>query len=88
MSRRINLDKPNLPDPQCMAWLEANGIDPSGVPAAQEVLVEDDQITLVEYVRSLDGFKLPVHDSNGELCGWKKHLVTVPMLSAPENHGL
>ena len=60
----------------------------NGVPAAQEALVENGQITLVEYVRSPDGFKLPIHDDNGELCGWKKHLVTVPLLSAPENHGL
>jgi len=87
-SRRINLDYPSLPDPRIIAWLEANDIDPSGVPAAQEALVENGQITIVEYVRNADGFKVPVHDSDGELTGWVRHLITLPLLSAPENHGL
>jgi len=88
MSRRINLDVPNLPDPRIVAWLEANNIDPKNTPAAQEALVEDNRVTLIEYVLGADGFKLPVHDSDGEPIGWVKHTVTVPLISAPENHEL
>lgn len=82
-SRRINLDTLVLPDPQRMAWLEANGIDPKKVPAAQEVLIEDGQITLAEFVmnpegsKQLDDYGVPV-----------KVLRTVSLVSAPENHGL
>lgn len=88
MSRRINLDYPSLPDPRVIAWLEANNIDPKNIPAAQEALVEDNRVTLIEYVLGADGFKLPMHDSAGELTSWVKHTITVPLRSAPENHGL
>jgi hypothetical protein len=81
-SRRINLDTPVIPDPQRMEWMEANGIDPHMVPAAQEVLVEEGQITFVEFATATDGHKIigPA--------GYEKVLRTIPLVSAPENHGL
>jgi hypothetical protein len=79
----INLDTPVLPDPARCAWLEANGIDPAKVPAAQEVLVEDGQLTFVEFLYRADGRKLV--SPGGEV---EKILRTVPLVSAPENHGL
>lgn len=85
MSRRINLDTHVLPDPQRCAWMEANGIDPNTVPAAQEVLVDGDKITFVAFVLE-DGHK--VQDPTTSEHRWLKELRTVPLLSAPENHDL
>jgi len=84
-SRRINLDTPVLPDPQRMAWLEANDVDPSTVPAAQEALVEDGKLTFVALVQE-DGHS--VQDPTTSEHRWLKELRTVPLISAPENHGL
>jgi hypothetical protein len=81
-SRRINLETPVLPDPQRYAWIEANGIDPSTVPAAQEVLVEDGKLTFIQFALNAEGQK-QVRDD-----GYEKVLRTVPLISAPENHGL
>jgi hypothetical protein len=83
-SRRINLDTPIIPDPQVMAWMEANGIDPHNVPAAQEVLVKDGQITFVEFVRNEDGIMI----LRDEVHGFEKVLRTVPLISALEDHNL
>lgn len=80
--RRINLDVPDLPNEQHMAWLRANDIDPFDVPAAQEVLVDDGQITYVKFERDADGIKIIGPD------GCEKVLRTVPLVSAPEDHGL
>lgn len=85
-SRRINLDTPILPDPQMIAWMEANGINPSAVPAAQEVLVEDGRITYVEFELTPDGAKIIDHDGGDPRC--RSFLRTVPLVSAPEDHGL
>jgi hypothetical protein len=81
--RRINLDTPVIPDPQRIAWMEANGIDPFSVPAAQEVLVTDHEIKFVQFVRSPDGIKKLSAEG-----GYEKELVTLPLISAPQNHGL
>jgi hypothetical protein len=81
-TRRINLNTPEIPDPACMEWMAANGIDPWKVPAAQEVAVHDGQITFIEFVTGPDGFKKLGSD------GYEKALRTVPLVSAPENHGL
>lgn len=83
MSRRINLDTPVLPDPQRTAWLEANGIDPRNVPAAQEVLIENGQLTFVEFVRSADNGALLIEDDH-----YLKVLRAVPLISPPEEHNL
>jgi len=85
-SRRINLDTPVLPDPQRMAWLEANGVDPTTVPAAQEVLVEDGNLTFVEFAKGPDGVMILDHDGGDP--HYRKVLRTIPLVSAPENHGL
>ena len=82
-SRRITLDTAMLPDPKRMEWMEANGIDPWKVPASQEVLVEDGKLTFVEFVLDPSGFKKLDAD-----CKPERILRTVPLVSAPENHGL
>lgn len=81
-SRRINFESFNIPDPRVMAWCEANGIDPHNVPAAQEVLIENGQITFLEFVRNEDGVIIIDGDS------YAKVLRTVPLVSAPEDHNL
>lgn len=85
-SRRINFNTPILPDPRVMAWCEANGIDPSNVPAEQGALVEDGRITFVEFVRNEDGVKI-IDDGGGDP-HYRRVLRTVPLLSAPEDHNL
>lgn len=82
--RRINLDVPDIPDPKICAWLEANGIDPSDVPAAQEVIVKDGEISFSQFVRRGDMTR--VLNLAGD--AYVKEARTVPMLSAPENFGL
>lgn len=82
--RRINLYTPNLPDPQRMAWMEANGIDPTLVPAAQEAIVTDTEISVIQFVRGEDGYLQLRPDAQS----YEKQLITVPLISAPENHGL
>ena len=89
MSRRININTPKLPNPQVMAWFEANGIDPGNVPAAQEVLVKDGELTFVEFLLEQTVPGAPPHktmDADGSR--YKKVLRTIPMTSAPEAHGL
>ncbi|MET4095112.1 hypothetical protein [Arthrobacter sp. UYCu712] len=85
-ARRINLDVPNLPDPRLIAWFEANGIDPGQVPAAQEVLIDGDQLTYVEFYRDPTGAK--ILDEDGGDPHYRKVLRTVTLTSAPENFGL
>jgi len=75
-------------DPRVIAWLEANEIDPRDTPAVQHVQVSGGHLILQEFVRGPEGFKLPIHDENGEACAWQKQTITRPLLSAPEDHGL
>lgn len=84
MSRRVDLDSPNLPDPKSVAWLEANNIDPSSVPAAQKALIDEEGLTLLFFIEDTDGGKI-LHENGNE---WKKELRTVPLVSAPETFGL
>ena len=75
-------------DPRVIAWLEANGLVASEVPAAQYVQVAGEHLIYQEFLCGEDDFKLPLHDSTGEACAWQKRTVTAPLLSAPEDHGL
>lgn len=83
-TQRINLEKPLLPDPRKIAWFEANGIAPISVPAAQEVLVEDGHLTFIQFVFDEEGRKFLSRDGDGH----EKTIRTIPLISAPEAHGL
>ena len=83
-TRRININTPILPDPQIFAWIQANGIDPGTVLAAQEVTVKDGQLTYLEFVRDESGVKVLSSDQTG----YVKRERTVPLISPPEVHGL
>jgi|GEM_PF-3272386 len=84
--KRINLDTPIVPDAQRIRWLNANSIDASTVPAAQEVAVDAEArtITFVRFVLDERGHKLPPVDGHG----YPKELVTVPLIADPERYGL
>jgi hypothetical protein len=82
MSRGVNINFGHLPEPRVMAWMKANNIDTHHVVAAQEVLVTDDHMAYVEFVHDADGRK--VLGSFGCL----QVIKVVPLVSAPENHGL
>lgn len=87
-SRSVNINYEGLPDQRVIAWLEANGIKPSDVPAAQEVLIHDGHelstpvMAFTVFDRDADGQK--IMGSFGSL----KHIRVIPMRSAPENHNL
>ena len=82
--RGVNLNFADTPEPRVIAWLEANGIDPKTTPAAQEVLVTDDHLAYVRWISDPEtgAYKIRGGDS------FLKEIVVVPLLSAPENHGL
>jgi hypothetical protein len=86
MSRRIDLSVFDA-DPRVIAWLDANGIDANHTPAAQEVLIEGDQLTYIEFLLGLDGCKVLSHRDDGSPF-YEKQLKTVTLVSAPENFGL
>lgn len=81
-TRGVNINFETTSEPRVLAWFDANGIDPHTVPVAQEVLVTDDHLAYVEFMRGEDG-KL-VLGGNGYL----KQIKVIPLISAPENHGL
>ncbi|KQR01487.1 hypothetical protein ASF74_07945 [Arthrobacter sp. Leaf145] len=81
-TRSINLESLELPDERAMAWFQANGVDPGEVPVKQEVLVTDTELTFIQFRRNVEGNKIVSDD------GWEKFTRTIPLLSAPENHGL
>lgn len=83
-----DLNQPTLPDPRVVSWLEANNIDPSSTPAVQYVQVAGGRIQYLEFMTGADGHRLPIHDGSGEVCAWHKRLVSKPLLSTPETHGL
>jgi hypothetical protein len=80
----VNLDTPVLPDPDRIKWLEANGIDPYTLPAAQVVVVEDGKIVYTKFVYR-NGLKVPL--ANGEP-GYEKETVTVPLKANPAEFGV
>ena len=86
-NRYIDLNQYDA-DPRVMAWMQANGIDPNNAPAAQYAQVAGNHLILQVWKLGEDGHKLPVHDDAGEVCAWQKQTVDVPLLSAPEDHGL
>jgi hypothetical protein len=86
-NRYIDLNQYDA-DPRVIAWLEAHDINPSDVPSAQYAQVAGGRLIYQEFLKGTDGHKLPIHDGNGEACAWQKRTTSVPLLSAPENHGL
>ena len=81
MNRRVNLDRPVIPDPQVTRWLEANEVDPREVWASQKVLVTD---TLLVYIGWPPGPKV-LSDTG---TGWYKQAYAVPLIQPPESFGL
>jgi len=84
----VDLNLPDLPDPRAIAWLKANGLDPNEVPAAQYVRVTDEHLIYLAFAKGPDGHKLPIHNAAGEAVAWQLHLMSAPLLSAPEDHHL
>lgn len=81
-TRGVNINFEANPEPRVIAWFEANGIDPNTVPVAQEVLVTDEHMAYVEFVLDEDSKKILGGNS------YLKAIKVVPLVSAPENHGL
>ena len=63
------------------AWLVANDLDPAVVVLHQTIGVDENSITLLQFV--FDGKRRVLVDGESVT-----EAVTVPLISAPENHGL
>ena len=87
-SRTIDLSKYDV-DPRVIAWLEANGIDPSNSPADQEAHIADGTLTIQEWelTQGPDDTR-PHRTLNSEGNGWVRVTRTLALASPPEDHGL
>lgn len=87
--RIINFESYDMAEPRLLAWIEANGLDPWQLPHAQSAVIEDGNLTVMEWILEQTVPGAPPHKTladDGE--GYKKARRTVPLLSAPEDHGL
>lgn len=80
----ISFNTRTIPDPDLVAFIEANGIDHTTVPVDQVAKIHGGKLTVEVFVRGDDGRFL--------IDGTKKRYVreerTVPLLSTPETHNL
>lgn len=53
--REVNLQWENEPNEKINAWLAANKIDPSDVPAAQVATVTDTTISIIKFMEDENG---------------------------------
>lgn len=90
MSKRIfDFEAYPCPDPRVMAWIEANGLYPNLIPVGVPAVIEDGNLTVTEFLLVQSDPNKPPHKSvNSDGSGFKKIERTVPLLSAPEDHGL
>ncbi|AIX99773.1 hypothetical protein ART_0175 [Arthrobacter sp. PAMC 25486] len=82
--QRIPLNSQKAPNADVIAFVAANGIDPNEVIADQLAYIANSQLTVDVFVRRDDGTK--VLDHSGDR--YTRGSLTVPLLSAPENHNL
>lgn len=82
MSRHINFTAYPMAHPPMMEWIKANGLDPRHLLYDQKALLDNGELTVAEIVFEENGAKR----INGDRVVTKT--VTVPLISAPENHGL
>lgn len=85
--RRIPLHEFNTPDPRVNEWLNANDVDPQDVVASSFALIVDEKVLAFVGFHRDAGRKL-VLDGAHETAVCLKVPIVVPLLSAPENHGL
>lgn len=90
MTKRVfDFEAYDCPDPRVMAWIEANGLDPALIPVALLAVIEGDRLTVTEFIlRQTDPHKPPHKVVASDGSGFEKRERTVPLLSAPEDHGL
>ena len=87
--RSVDFSKYDAPDDRVLAFMAANGIDPYLVPAESVATIEGGEITVTEFLLEQAVPGAPPHKSiNSEGTGYKRTTRTVPLLSAPEDHGL
>ena len=84
----INFFHLNHPDQRVLAWLGENGIDPANVPADQVMELDGKELTYTRFVLSEEGFKVPEHGPDGDVCAWRKERVTTTLTSTPNAYGL
>lgn len=88
-NRTVDFSKYDAPDDRVLGFMAANGLDPNLIPAASTATIEGDTLTVTEFLLEQTVPGAPPHKSiNSDGNGYKKTERTVPLLSAPENHGL
>lgn len=87
--RTFDFEAYPCPDSRVVAWIEANGLDPELIPVAVPAVIEDGQLTVTEFLLEQTVPGAPPHKMlSTDGTGYKKTQRTVPLLSAPEDHGL
>lgn len=87
--RMIDFESYEDADSRLLAWVRANGLDPWQLPRAQSAVIEDGNLTVTEWILEQTVPGAPPHKTLREDgSGYKNRLRTVPLLSAPEDHGL
>lgn len=90
MTKRIfDFEAYEVPDERVMAWIRANGLDPELIPVRFPAVIENGKLTVTEFILGQSDPNKPPHkvvSSDGN--GFEKIQRTVPLLSAPEDHGL
>jgi hypothetical protein len=83
MGRKLNLASMPVGYPPAVEWIKANELDPFSVLHRQNVYVDEHAITLKRFILTVGKAKQLDPDGNP-----LTQTVTVPLISAPENHGL
>ncbi|MCT9624284.1 hypothetical protein HWD94_03990 [Pseudarthrobacter equi] len=88
-TQTIDFSRFNAPDDRVLAFLNANGLDPNTIPAQSTATIEDGNLTVSEFIFEQTVPGAPPHKTlNDDGTGCKKTTRTVPLVSAPEQHGI
>lgn len=87
--RTVDFESYPEADPRLLAWIRANGLDPWQLPRAQSVVIANGSLTFTEWILEQTVSGAPPHKTladDGQ--GYKRAQRTIPLVSAPEDHGL
>jgi len=88
-NRIIDLASYGMANPKMMAWIESNGLDPNLIPLESTAVIDGNELTVTEWLLEQTVPGAPPHKTLADdHSGYKRTRRTVPLLSAPEDHGL
>lgn len=87
MSKTINIASRGMGDPQMMAWVRANDLDPNDILLDSEAVIDGDELTLTVFVLNEDRARVGYVDADGN-AAYRKGRLTVALLAQPEDFGI